>query len=39
MKVSKHNNRLLIEFPTQKEMTLTMFRMSEFSEGKDGIKG
>lgn len=34
MKVTKLSNRaLLIEFPTRKEMNLTCFRMSEFSEG------
>ena len=31
--------RILLEFPTQKEMTLSMFRFSEFYEGEEGIKG
>ncbi len=31
--------RLLLEFPTRKEMTLSNFRISEFKEGKEGIKG
>jgi len=33
------DTRMLIEFPTRKEQTLSMFRLSEFSEGKDKIKG
>jgi len=40
MKLTKLNNKkLLLEFPTRKEMTLSNFRISEFKEGKDGIKG
>lgn len=31
--------RLLLEFPTRKEMTLSCFRISEFKEGKPEIKG
>ena len=31
--------KLLIEFSSRKEMTLSNFRISEFKEGKDGIKG
>jgi|ERR1035437_2153988 hypothetical protein len=31
--------RLLIKFPTRKEMTISMFRISEYKEGKPGIKG
>jgi hypothetical protein len=30
---------MLILFPTRKEQTLSMFRFSEFSEGKSGIEG
>ena len=33
------DTRMLIEFPNRKEHTLSMFRLSEFSEGKEGIKG
>lgn len=40
MKITKlSNKRLLLEFPTRKEMTLSNFRISEFYEGKEGIKG
>ncbi len=40
MKIIKISDRIIhIEFETIKEMTLTMFRFSEFSEGKKGIKG
>ena len=40
MKATKLTDKiLLIEFPTRKEMTLTMFRIQEFYEGKEGIKG
>jgi len=38
-KVKLSENRLLLKFPSRKEMTLTMFRLSEFSEGKKGIRG
>ena len=39
MKSTKLNNkRLLLEFPSRKEMTLSNFRISEFSEGKEGFK-
>lgn len=39
MKVTKLSPRaLLIEFPTKKEMNLTCFRLSEFSEGDDRLK-
>ena len=33
------DTRILIEFPSRKEQTLSMFRLSEFAEGKDRIKG
>jgi hypothetical protein len=33
------DTRMLIQFSTRKEQTLSMFRLSEFSEGKEGIKG
>jgi hypothetical protein len=33
------DTRMLILFPARKEQTLSMFRFSEFSEGKEGIKG
>lgn len=39
MKAYNKNNILIIEFPTRKEMTLTMCRISEFYEGLPGIKG
>lgn len=40
MKITKlTENKLLIEYPSRKEMTLSNFRISEFKEGKDGIKG
>lgn len=32
-------NRVLLEFPSIKELTLSMFRFSEFAEGLDGVKG
>lgn len=39
MKVTKLSNKqLLIEFPTRKEMNLTCFRMSEFSEGYEELR-
>lgn len=39
MKVTKLSDRaLLIEFPTRKEMNLTCFRISEFSEGLPELK-
>lgn len=31
--------RMLLEFLTQKELTLSMFRFSEFAEGENGVKG
>ncbi len=40
MKITKLSpKRLLLEFATRKEMTLSNFRISEFFEGKEGIKG
>lgn len=39
MKVTKLSpKQLLIEFPTRKEMNLTCFRMSEFSEGYEELR-
>jgi|SRR5579863_109721 len=39
MKITKLSNRaILIEFPTRKEMNLTCFRMSEFSEGNPQLQ-
>jgi len=39
MKVNNLSPRaLLIEFPTRKELNLTCFRMSEFSEGPDELR-
>jgi hypothetical protein len=40
MKIKKLTpKKLLLEFISRKEMTLSNFRISEFKEGKDGIKG
>ena len=40
MKITNINNkRLILEYPTRKEMILSNFRISEFKEGVAGIKG
>lgn len=40
MKTIKLNNkRLLLEFPTYREMNLSCFRITEFSEGPDSLRG
>ena len=38
MKILKNGNKLILEYPSKKEMNLSFFRISEFSEGQPELQ-